>query len=99
MWLMLPGADFDKKVVSAMAELSLAFRSSSPSPSAASHVEKIVQIMGIERWQEHAQRMTPAERSELVTMFWELDRLVSREYYMDEARREITSIKAGRLPA
>ena len=97
--LLLPEIAFEKRLAGAMGELCVAFYVISPPASAGKLVEKIKEMVGTGLWQERARTLTPAERSEVVMAFLELDRAVSREYYMYEARRDITSMKAGRLPA
>src|SRR5262245_34779110 len=89
--LLLPGVEFEKRLAGAMAELCIAFYVTSPPPPSGKLVEKIKEMVGTGLWQERARTLTPAERSEVVTVFWELDRAVSREYYMFEARREVRS--------
>jgi hypothetical protein len=86
-WLLLPGVDFEKRLAGAMAELCIAFYVTSPPASAGKLVETIKETVGAGLWQERVRTLTPAERSEVVTAFWELDRAVSREYYTYEARR------------
>ena len=85
-WLMLPDVEFERRLLGAMAELEVAFHSTPPAPSAAGHVGRIKRIIGAEQWREHARRLTPSERSELVNTFWDLDRAISRDYYTFDAR-------------
>jgi hypothetical protein len=40
-----------------------------------------------EPYEHRAAALTPPERVEIVTAFWDLDRAVSREYHTYEARR------------
>jgi hypothetical protein len=86
-WLLIPDLAFAKKLEGAMAELSIAYRTAAPTPSAVGHFEKIKQIMGTEPWQERALWLTLAERRDIVMAFWELHRAVSRDYYAYEAQR------------
>ena len=86
-WLLIPDLAFEKRLAGAMAEPSIAYRTTAPAPSAIGHVEKIKQIMGTEPWQERALRLTLAERRDIVKAFWELHRAVSRDYYTYELQR------------
>ena len=89
-YLILPDVPFEKKLPAAMAELFHAFEIAmkTPSESAFGHYDKIAQIMGHEgQWQERAATLTPSQRNDIITAFWELDRAVSRDYFSYEARR------------
>jgi hypothetical protein len=86
-YLMLPDVPFEKKLTAGMMEFEHAFHTSPPSDSGFNHFDKVKQIMGPSGpWEERARTLTPLQRSQVVEAFWELARVVSRDYHTYEAR-------------
>jgi hypothetical protein len=75
----------DERIVGAVSAFHQAFSHGTvPSGPAFQWWNKVRQIIGHDWTPERARDLTSSQRHDLVMMFWELDRAVSRDYYRVE---------------
>ena len=82
--LMLPDAPFERRLLHAMNEFTLAFHHGVPSGSALTYYLKIKEVMGDGPYEQRARALNETQQHQIVTAFWELDRAVSRDYHTYE---------------
>lgn len=75
----------DERIAGAVSAFHQAFSHDSlPSDQAFQWRNKVQQIIGHDWTPERARDLTSSQRHDLVVVFWELDRAVSRDYYRVE---------------